>query len=106
MASPAVATGPAAFDVVRGERFAVTLPSNRTTGFHWQLGRPLDGNVVKLVGAEYRTHDSRVEGAGGSETWIFEAAGAGEATVVLHYVRPWEKSAQPARVSTFSVLVR
>src|SRR5215510_7038903 len=57
--SPAADSGPA-FDVVKGERFAVILPSNHTTGFQWQLGRPLDGNVVKLVGSEYRAHDNHL----------------------------------------------
>jgi len=104
MPSPAGDSAPA-FDVAKGERFAVILPSNRTTGFQWQLGRPLDGNVVKLVGSEYRTHENHVAGAAGSERWIFEAVAAGETTIVLHYVRPWEKSAPPARVGTFSVLV-
>ncbi len=100
------AADPAGFELVKGERFAVTLPSNRTTGYQWQLGRPLDERVVKLIGSEYRAPDSRQPGAGGSEVWIFEARGPGEATIILHYVRPWEKSAPPARTDTFTLLVR
>lgn len=94
------------FDVVTGERFAVTLPSNRTTGYQWQLGRPPDEAVVKLLGVEYRAPDRTVPGMGGSETWTFEAVGTGAATIRLNYVRPWERSAAPGRSSVFEVVVR
>lgn len=89
-----------------GQQFTITMDSNRTTGFQWQLAKPLDETIVKLVGAEYRAPDALLPGAGGKEIWTFRAQGSGKAEIAFKYVRPWEKDAPPAREQDYAVTVK
>ena len=88
-----------------GEDFAIGVDSNRTTGYQWQLAEPLDKNVLKLVGIEYKPPQSRRIGAGGKDVITIKAVGKGKAQVSLKYVRPWEKDVPPAKKLTFAVEV-
>ena len=93
-------------DVQVGEQFVITLESNPTTGYSWQLGSPLDESVVKLVGSEFKQPDTKLIGAGGKESWTFQGVGPGRTSIRLDYVRPWETNVPPARSETFVVNVR
>ncbi len=91
-----------------GEQFALKLVSNPTTGYGWQSGRALDGNVLALVTNTYipeRT-DRRVAGSGGHEIWTFRAVARGEAEIVMQYVRAWEKDIPPIQTNCFRVSVK
>ena len=89
-----------------GCRFAVRLHSNPTTGYGWQLAKPLDEKIVVLVTNDYIHPDIRLVGAGGNEVWIFKAVGQGQAEISLKYVRPWEKGRPPAETNVFKVVVK
>lgn len=89
-----------------GEEFKVTFNSNRTTGYEWQLAKPLDANIVEFVSSEYKSGLGRIMGEPGKEVWTFRAVGPGKATVYLKYVRPWEKDAVPANAQAFVVTVK
>ena len=87
-----------------GQEFKITLGSNRTTGFMWELAAPLDESVVKLSGSEYKAPQSRLEGAGGAEVWTFRAVGRGQTTITIKYARPWEKDKPPVRTIVFRIV--
>jgi len=89
-----------------GCRFAVRMHSNPTTGYGWQLAKPLDEKIVVLVTNDYIHPDTRLIGAGGNEVWIFQAVGRGQAQIALKYVRPWEKDRPPAETNVFKVVVK
>jgi inhibitor of cysteine peptidase len=90
-----------------GDEFAITLDSNATTGYEWQLADTLDESTLELVGSEYTIpNDEGLVGAGGIEVWTFKAVGAGETTVPMKYVRPWEEDVAPAKERTFDVTVK
>ena len=89
-----------------GCRFAVRMHSNPTTGYGWQLAKPLDEKIVVLVTNDYIHPDTRLIGAGGNEVWIFKAVGRGQAEIALKYVRSWEKDRPPAETSVFKVVVK
>ena len=93
---------PAELVAARGERFTLRLDANHSTGFHWELARPLDAAVLAVVGTEYEEATPGKVGAGGTEVWTFEAVGPGWAAVNLAYRRPWEEMA-PARILVYSV---
>lgn len=89
-----------------GQQFTVTLESNATTGYQWQLANPLNESIVKLVGSEYKApQDGRI-GQGGQEVWTFKAAGKGTTQISMKYVRSWEKDVPPAQTKTFTVTVK
>ena len=87
-----------------GREFTITLQSNRTTGFSWQLASPLDEAVLKFVLSDYKAPQSKLQGAGGKEIWTFRAVGRGQTTISLKYVRPWEKDVPPARTAIFKIV--
>ena len=101
---------PIAKEVAVGDQFSVTLDSNATTGFRWQLAAPLDESVVKLAASQYLaptpSGGAPLVGAGGREIWTFQAIGAGKTTFSLQYTRPWETDVAPARVQNVEVAVR
>lgn len=81
-------------EVSEGTAITITLDSNVTTGFQWQLAGDLDESVLKLEGNEYVGLEDvegsePIAGAGGQEVWTFTAAGPGEANLRLKYAQPW-----------------
>lgn len=97
-------------EVAKGEEFTIVLDSNPTTGYSWRLARPLDEDILMLIGSEYLqpTPSSKtpVMGAGGREVWSFRALSPGQAEISLEYVRAWEKGSRPAESAAFRVVVR
>lgn len=91
--------------ITAGSDFTLTLESNRTTGYQWQLAGTPDESVVKLVGSRYELADTKLIGAGGREVWTFKAVGKGKAEIGLKYVRPWEKDVPPVKEAVFTVVV-
>jgi len=85
------------------ETFYITLYSNPSTGYQWQLANVTDQNVVRLVGTEYIAPEVALLGAGGKQIFTFEALREGKTTVTLEYVRPWENV--PAQTYVFDVIV-
>ncbi len=75
--------------VKTGEQLVVELPSNPTTGFSWTVA---DSGPLTQVGDAAYESDAKpgVVGAGGTETFTFDAKKAGSGTLTLEYRRPWE----------------
>ena len=89
-----------------GDRLVVTLESNPTTGFRWELAGSTDQTVLELVGSRYQPgagQTTPLAGAGGEEIWTFRALKLGETTVSLEYSQPWEGGLKAER--TFSITV-
>jgi predicted secreted protein len=86
--------------------FTITLESNKTTGFGWDIATPIDENVVKFIGCEYIAADTGVVGSGGREMWSFRALRPGKANISFKYIRPWEKDVPPAKNLTFNVVIK
>jgi len=102
LTSSASGPTPAQLVAAPGEQFTLRLDANHSTGFAWELAKPLDGAVVTLVGTEYEEATSGGVGAPGVEVWTFAAVASGWATINLAYRRSWEDMA-PARMLVYSV---
>ncbi|MCX5715841.1 MAG: protease inhibitor I42 family protein [Candidatus Omnitrophica bacterium] len=90
----------------KGQQFIITLESNRTTGYEWQIASPLDKKIVKFIDSMYSVkHKNSLVGAGGDEKWIFRAIGKGKTTISLKYIRAWEKDTPPAQTADYTVIV-
>lgn len=94
------------FAMKGGDEFVLTLESNPTTGYRWQLAEKPDENIVKLVSSEYKATGTKLVGAGGNDVWTFRAEGKGKTTINLIYVRPWEKDAPPAKTAAVIIIVQ
>jgi inhibitor of cysteine peptidase len=97
-----------AMNVTSGQDFTVSLQSNPTTGYQWQLAQPLNPKVLKKVGSVYQASPAGTGtvGAGGVEIWTFKAVGKGKDDIKMQYVRPNDKSAKPTEERVFSVTVQ
>lgn len=74
-----------------GAMFTVTLASNPTTGFEWQLAE-MDTTILENTDQRYVPDATSIllVGAGGTEVWEFVARSAGTTTLRLEYRRPFE----------------
>jgi inhibitor of cysteine peptidase len=85
---PNADTGSEIIEVKTGEKFAISLQSNPTTGYSWQP--EFDSELLELVESEFVASSPGLVGAGGVETFVFLAHREGQAEVTLKYQRPWE----------------
>ncbi|MCX5827840.1 MAG: protease inhibitor I42 family protein [Deltaproteobacteria bacterium] len=92
-------------DTKPDHEIVVTLPSNPTTGYQWQLMKTLAESTVKLVSHVYRAPQTGLVGAGGQEIWIFRTTGFGESEIALGYIRSWEKGVPPVNIRTIRLRV-
>ena len=93
-------------DVLRFRTIKLTLETNPTTGYGWQLVSPNDRKILRLYYSKYRPSTTKLLGAGGTEEWKFRAMAAGTTTIKLIYLRVWEGSTPPAKEFTINVRVR
>jgi inhibitor of cysteine peptidase len=84
-----------------GGELTIALPANPSTGYGWTVSA-IDPAVVIQKGEPEFAAQSNLTGAGGTMTFRFIAAGAGESELRLEYRRPWE-DAEP--FDTFQVTV-
>ncbi len=103
-------TGPAVYadpgseiEVRAGKEFVIDLESNPTTGYTWQETH--DSTAIKLIEKNYEQSETEtpVMGAGGVETFRFQALKSGATKIEFVYQRAWE--AEPINEKTFSVTV-
>ena len=97
-----------AIEVNPGERVIVRLASNRTTGYRWSLLTSGAESLTRLAAGEY-SQDVGADGkpgAGGTESWYFQASTSGEEKLRFEYRRPWEENVPAAKSANYSVKVR
>jgi inhibitor of cysteine peptidase len=89
-----------------GDTLTLTLDSNPTTGYSWQV-MEIDNTILAQQGDPEYKQASGTEGlvgAGGTETFRFDAVGTGTTTLKLGYMRPWE-SVPPIETLTIQIVV-
>lgn len=89
-----------------GKTFDVTLKSNPTTGYQWQVVQ-INDKVLEQVGTPQYTPNSNsaIVGAGGEETFTFRPLQSGKTTLKLAYSRPWEKGQKPGKTYSMTINV-
>lgn len=98
---------PDPINVKFNQQFSVTLKSNPTTGYSWQICEIVNKGIVKLLGSKYVPNkDANLVGAGGKQVWTFKALAKGQARIFLKYVRSWEKNVKPAELKAYLVTIK
>ncbi len=90
-----------------GKLLVVTLESNPSTGYRWELLENSESILKQFGQAEFRpseTGDPPMVGAGGWEIFRFKAVSAGQMTLELVYHRSWE-DAEPLKAFSIQVIV-
>jgi inhibitor of cysteine peptidase len=90
--------------VKAGETFELVLPSNPSTGYHWDIIPEMDENIVQFVEQNFMAEQPVIPGSGGVDVWTFRAVSTGETTIVLGYYPPSGPN-EPEEVVTFSIHV-
>jgi len=86
-----------------GDVLQVMLPENQSTGYLWAVVTN-DEAVLRPSDEPAYDIDSDAEGAGGTETFLFEAAGAGTSVLRLVNARQQETAVEPA--ATFELTIQ
>lgn len=79
-----------------GEEFTVTLDSNPTTGYQWEIMKQ-DKNIVEFIDLDFSIPDNSLVGAPGKQIFTFKAKRQGKVKLAFEYCRPWEKGAAAER---------
>lgn len=88
-----------------GDQLSVTLESNPTTGYLWEI-QDVNAKILQPVGEWVFQSSSDRMGAGGHEIRQFVAIAGGVTALELVYHRPWERDAPPAELFEVTVAVR
>ncbi len=93
----------------QGRILVVTLESNPTTGYGWEVAENQESILEQMGEAEFKqseTSEPPLVGAGGWEIFRFKAISAGQMTLQLVYHRPWEEGVEPLKTFSLQVVVR
>jgi len=96
---PAEAGSAVALEV--GGELTITLPANPSTGYSWVV-TALNPALLTQIGEPEFSADSNLIGAGGTMTFRFQGTAAGQDSLQLDYLRPWEDN---EALDTYSVTV-
>jgi C1A family cysteine protease len=98
--------GPVALEltgkVKMGESLPITLESNPSTGYYWELVQA-DPSLVFQVGESVFQPKSDLLGASLTQTIYLEGVEEGVASLQFTYSRPWAKNDPPKRRTTIQV---
>ena len=85
----------------------VTLESNPTTGFQWELASISDQAVLEKQSNTFDDpEDTGMVGAPGKEVWTFRALKKGTSTISMEYGRPWEGGEKGVETFTLNVVTK
>lgn len=87
-----------------GDLFTITLSSNPSTGYSWEIDPPIDETIVKFTGTTYEPGDTNLVGSPGKQRWHFKTVGKGQTTITFKYIRQWEETAVDTK--TFTIIVQ
>lgn len=100
-------------EVSAGGTVLITLESNPTTGFKWELVKISDETVVKLLEQRFEAPKPKVEmnrgpvtGAPGKELWTFKALKKGLSRIQMEYSRPWEGGEKGVKKFVLQIIVK
>jgi inhibitor of cysteine peptidase len=82
--------------------FKISLESNPTTGYKWEA--KFDDNLLKLRSDTFHRPPDAIIGQGGTQTFIFLPAKAGETTIDFLYKRSWEQT--PATKKQYRITIK
>ncbi len=85
------------------EELEILLSETRTAGYRWETkstGEP----ACRLLEETAQPNPAGVGGTG-HRLWKFRAVAPGIGAIELHYLRPWDHSAEPARTFVLKVHV-
>ena len=85
----------------------VTLESNATTGFQWELAELTNEEALKYVEDKYNAPEATgLVGAGGTEEWTFKSLEKGTSIISMEYSQSWDGGMKAVNTFTLTVVVK
>lgn len=93
-------------EVDAGERFAIALDANSSTGYEWRVADASGG--IRFQGSDYEPDPGSEDyaGGGGTQTLDFRAGRRGKAEIRLVYVFTGGERREPAQRRVIEVRIR
>jgi inhibitor of cysteine peptidase len=91
--------------VSKGTVVTIRLRTVPGAGYDWTLVES-DGASLRLLGAELEMAARSIPGSPAYKVFRFIPDRSGPSTIVLHYVRPWEKGVPPRNTYRLQVDVK
>lgn len=94
-------------NLVVGQSFMVQLTSNPTTGYRWIYQQEGTAFVEPVGEPRYQSGPAPVGmvGGAGTEYFTFKATSAGQQTLKLVYLRPFERDVAPVQTVTYNLVI-
>ncbi|MDD5288208.1 MAG: protease inhibitor I42 family protein [Dehalococcoidales bacterium] len=93
-------------EIAAGGTLTVTLESNQTTGYSWELKEIGDTDILQKTDNKYEAPNTGLIGAGGKEIWNFKALKEGKSTLTMEYSQPWAGGQKGAKSFSLTVIVK
>lgn len=89
--------------VIENTEIKISVSSNPSTGYQWMYF--VDGDAIEFTSENYVSSSTSpdVVGAGGTQTFVFNAVKPGKVTVTLSYERAWEDGNAGSHKLVFNV---
>ena len=81
--------------------FKISLASNPTTGYKWQVN--FNREYVKLISDTFEKSSDGQVGSGGTQIFVFLPIKEGKTKIEFVYQRPWEK--EPIQKKGFHITI-
>lgn len=94
-------------NLVVGQPFMVQLASNPTTGYRWIYEQEGTAFLEPVGEPRYQAGSAPIGmvGGGGTEYFMFKATNAGQQSLKLEYVRPFERDVPPVQTVSYNLVV-
>jgi predicted secreted protein len=104
LAMPTFTAKDASIVVRVNQPFQIRLKVNSGTGYTWRPQAPIPPGLT-LLGVFQEARGKIMPGGPGQEVLVFRASDVGKVHLALEYVRPWERSPQPAKVQAYTLSI-
>jgi predicted secreted protein len=89
--------------VHKGQIITLTLESQLSAGYSWDVAEIIDPNTLRQIGeAEFQQVTDKL-GGGELQTFKFEVINTGGTGLKLIYHKPWETDVEP--LNTFAIII-
>ncbi|MBN1153509.1 protease inhibitor I42 family protein [candidate division KSB1 bacterium] len=93
------------FYMTKGDEVVISLESNPTTGYKWEIVAIDTQVIVEKQRSDYVSQSKRL-GASGTQRFYLIASDAGNSELALEYRRSWEREVQPIKRYSVKIHVR
>ncbi len=90
-------------EVTAGNEFTITVKTDPSPEYHWEIGEALDAKFVEYVWINHVPDDPNNPSSSGKDVWRFKAVAPGKTTITLGYYQGMTENTSQKLVFTIIV---